>query len=446
VVSLTFDDSWAPQAEAANVLEAHGLRGTFYVNSPRLYDGSARGATSLFLSVEDALELQARGHEIGGHTLSHPQLTTLPDVERVREVLSDRARLLALGLNARSFAYPFGDVENEDPGPGASVLELLRGSGYASARDTKGLDESECPAGAETLPPRDAFRLRSVRSVNDLPPVAAGDAPPGADSAETLLGWMDHAASCGGGWLPLIFHHLREDCSAADAPGSYCFEFSELERLAALLAAGVRCPSEGQCYRVSVLTVSGALGEPELTPPREVFGLRNPSFERTLASGSSECAQETQGSGGTALLGRSTELSHSGLASERLQIDEPFVAPAELRIGRDLGACAPFTREGQVYDLALHYRAEPGSGPKLRLLSYRLASDFTWQPWTRSASFTAQAAGEWVRQSLRTEPMPAGTIAFSFGLRLESAGTVHVDDFEATPSAMPGIAASVASP
>jgi hypothetical protein len=354
--------------------------------------------------------------------------------------------LLELGLAARSFAYPFGDVDGTEPGLGASVLELLRDSGYASARDTKGLSESECRAGAETLPPADAFRLRSVRSVNDAPALSAGEPPLPADDADTLLGWMDHAASCGGGWLPLIFHHLREDCSLPDAPGSYCFEFAQLERLASLLAAGVRCPGgEQPCYRISVQTVSGALGEPELRPARQAFALRNPSFERALASGSSECAQETQGSGGTALLGRSTELSHSGLASERMQIDEPFVAAAEIRISRDLGACAPFVSEGQVFDLALHYRAEPGNSPKLRMLSYRLASDFSWQPWTRSGSFTAQTPGEWVRQTLRTDPVPAGTIAFSFGLRLESSGAVNVDDLEAAP-ALPDVTPRVAVP
>ena len=32
VVSLTFDDTLFPQVEAARILDAHGLRGTFYVN------------------------------------------------------------------------------------------------------------------------------------------------------------------------------------------------------------------------------------------------------------------------------------------------------------------------------------------------------------------------------------------------------------------------------
>jgi peptidoglycan/xylan/chitin deacetylase (PgdA/CDA1 family) len=198
-VSLTFDDTFAPQLDAAATLEAHGLHGTFYVNSPRLYDGSANGAASLYMSVEDALALQARGHEIGGHTLSHPQLTTLPESERVREILVDRAQLLALGFAAHSFAYPDGDAEGDsDPALGRSVLDVARSSGYSSARDTNGVSLANCTAGSETLPPLDAYRLRSIRSVNDHPPVAEGAPPLPPDTADTLLSWMDHVVSCGG--------------------------------------------------------------------------------------------------------------------------------------------------------------------------------------------------------------------------------------------------------
>lgn len=438
VVSLTFDDTFAPQVAAASIIEARGFRGTFYVNSPRLHDGSANGAASLYMSVQNALELQARGHEIGGHTLSHPLLSTLPEAERVREIAGDRAQLLALGLQARSFAYPSGDAETpSDPALGRSVLEVARTSGHSSGRDTNGFSLSNCNAGPETLPPLDVFRVRSIRSVNDAPPVPAGEPPLPPDSSDTLLGWMDHAASCGGGWLPLIFHHLRDDCAAPDAPGSYCFSFAELERLAAALAVGARCPSAApqSCYRISVQTVSGALGADEVAPAIDVFALRNPSLERTLASGATECAQATQGTGGTAVLGRSS-LARTGAASQRMEIAEPFVAAAEVRITRDFGACSPFATVGRAYDLAVHYRAEPGGAPpRLRFVTYRLTSDHVWQLWASSEPFTALNPGEWVRQEFRTEPVPASTIAFSHGLRLESAGAVNVDDFEGAPVA-----------
>lgn len=452
VVSLTFDDTFAPQLEAAALLEAHGLRGTFYVNSPRLHDGSANGEASLYMSVADALDLQARGHEIGGHTLSHPGLSTLPESERVREIVGDRAQLLGLGFEARSFAYPSGDAETvSDPALGRSVLEVARTSGYSSARDTNGFSQNNCNLGPETLPPLDAHRLRSIRSVNDAPAGAGGELLP-PDTSDTLLGWMDHAMSCGGGWLPLIFHHLRSDCAAPDAPGSYCFSFAELERLTTALATGARCPSAdpASCYRIDVQTVSAALGATALPPAIETFALRNPALERTLASGSTECVQETQGMGGTAVLGRSTALARSGVASERMAIPEPFVAAAEIRISRDFGACSPFTSAGQVYDLGLYYQAELDAAstsastpaPTLRFVTYRLTSDYVWQLWATSEPFVALTPGEWVRQGFRTEPVPAGTVAFSFGLRLESAGAVHVDDFEGVPVVATGTPAA----
>ncbi|MEY2932738.1 MAG: hypothetical protein RL033_3487, partial [Pseudomonadota bacterium] len=413
--------------------EAHGLRGTFYVNSPRLHDGSANGSSSIYMSIAAALDLQARGHELGGHTLSHPRLSDLPEAERVREIAGDRAQLLALGLQARSFAYPSGDAEAvTDPALGRSVLEVARTSGYSSARDTNGFSQNNCNAPPEPLPPLDAYRVRSIRSVNDAPEGAEGELLP-PDTADTLLAWMDHAMSCGGGWLPLIFHHLRSDCAAPDGPGSYCFNFAELERLASALATGSRCPSAdpASCYRIAVQTVSDAQGHVAAAPALDVFALRNPALERTLASGSTECLQDTQGTGGTAVLGRSTELARSGIASERMEIVEPFVAAAEIRISRDFGACSPFASAGQVYDIGLQYRAELGTAPTLRLMTYRLTSDYVWQLWATSEPFAALTPGEWVRQGFRTEPVPAGTIAFSFGLRLESAGAVNVDDFEA---------------
>ena len=74
-----------------------------------------------------------------------------------------------------------------------------------------------------------------------------------------------------------------------------------------------------------------------------------------------------------------------------------------------------------------------GKRATLRFVTYRLTSDYTWQLWTSSEPFAALTPGEWVRQGFRTEPVPAGTIAFSFGLRLESVGAVNVDDFEGAP-------------
>jgi hypothetical protein len=142
---------------------------------------------------------------------------------------------------------------------------------------------------------------------------------------------------------------------------------------------------------------------------------------------------------GTATFARST-VARTGVASERLEIGAPFVAPAEIRIARDFGACSPFASAGRAYALSLHYRADPAPvPPTLRFVTYRLTSDYAWELWTTTEPFAAATPGEWVRLSFTTEPVPVDTIAFSFGVRQESVGAINVDDFDGVPLGLDGL-------
>jgi peptidoglycan/xylan/chitin deacetylase (PgdA/CDA1 family) len=87
IVSITFDDTIGNQYAAREVLGPRGMRATFYVDSPRL------GRTG-YLSLAQLAALQADGHEVGGHTLSHVDLTTLSPDQQRREICDDRAALL----------------------------------------------------------------------------------------------------------------------------------------------------------------------------------------------------------------------------------------------------------------------------------------------------------------------------------------------------------------
>ena len=81
-VSLTFDDGLDVHLEVVMpLLEAAGLRGTFYVNPGRQADDGPRDRSQL--SDEDYKEkwtrqipgwqaAAARGHEVGNHTVDHP--------------------------------------------------------------------------------------------------------------------------------------------------------------------------------------------------------------------------------------------------------------------------------------------------------------------------------------------------------------------------------------
>ena len=46
------------------------------------------------------------GHEIGGHSVTHPDLTTLPSDEAKRQICDDRVNLTNWGFRVTSLAYP----------------------------------------------------------------------------------------------------------------------------------------------------------------------------------------------------------------------------------------------------------------------------------------------------------------------------------------------------
>ncbi|MFD2177056.1 polysaccharide deacetylase family protein [Veronia pacifica] len=68
------------------------------------------------------------GHvEIGGHTLTHPHLSSLTREQQQREIAENKAKLeRLLGKDLLSFAYPYGDW-NQDS------VELVKGCGYEFA-------------------------------------------------------------------------------------------------------------------------------------------------------------------------------------------------------------------------------------------------------------------------------------------------------------------------
>lgn len=64
---------------------------------------------NLMLTSAQLLRLHAQGIEIGGHTLSHPILSSLPRELARKEILGGKARLEAItGAPLRLFAYPNG--------------------------------------------------------------------------------------------------------------------------------------------------------------------------------------------------------------------------------------------------------------------------------------------------------------------------------------------------
>ncbi|GAA3873035.1 hypothetical protein GCM10022381_15060 [Leifsonia kafniensis] len=185
VVSLTFDDGNADQVVAEQVLKANGLHGTFFITTSWI-------GQPTWLTQADLHTFAADGNEIGGHTVTHPDLTTLTSAQATAEICDGKTTLASWGFNATDFAYPFA-AEN------ASVESIVKGCGFQSAR---GLGDVRSPAScatcefAETIPPANPMDTA---------------APDEVDSTWTLQNLQDvvtNAEANGGGWVQLTFHHI----------------------------------------------------------------------------------------------------------------------------------------------------------------------------------------------------------------------------------------------
>jgi peptidoglycan/xylan/chitin deacetylase (PgdA/CDA1 family) len=200
VVSLTFDDEWSDQSLAPPMLAAHGMRGTFYINSGTV------GSSPSFLDWNQVQSLQSAGNEVAGHTLDHVDLTSVSTTEATRQVCQDRRALMSQGLAVTDFAYPYGAY---DP----SIEPIIQGCGYNSARRSWGLcsppDAVYCPA-AEQLPPANVWEIRTQPSIRDYTTV--DDLKSAVTNAEAT-----------GGWVTFVFHHICDGCH------SYAIKQSDLQ-------------------------------------------------------------------------------------------------------------------------------------------------------------------------------------------------------------------------
>ena len=112
---LTFDDGYeSTYKEAFPVLHKYGMTATvFLVMGDQTEKGYLGHLPTLsgrkMMSWENIHEMQSAGIDFGSHTLTHPDLTRLPQEHVDREVRESKRTLeKALGGEVSAFAYPYG--------------------------------------------------------------------------------------------------------------------------------------------------------------------------------------------------------------------------------------------------------------------------------------------------------------------------------------------------
>ena len=128
-VSCRWDDNWtSDNQKTRDVMEEHGIRGTWYLNDRRF---SPQDGNEDYLEV--AKSLLPGGNSIGSHSLTHPFLTYYHANRMFQEMAGCRIVWeAALDRPVTSYAFSFVDVrpEPEDRAVTVRMLDTLRRAGY----------------------------------------------------------------------------------------------------------------------------------------------------------------------------------------------------------------------------------------------------------------------------------------------------------------------------
>lgn len=400
VVSLTFDDGNADATVAAQTLQANGLRGTFFVPSGYIDQPG-------YLSRADLGGIAAAGNEIGGHSVTHPDLTTQSQDEATRQLCNDRVNLTNWGFEVTSLAYPFAAAT-------AATEAIAQQCGYNSARGLGDLETRFGCAGcdlAESIPPANPFYTKAPDQVDNTWTLA------------DLQSVVTNAENNGGGWVQLTFHHV---CADNCDPGGLSISPALFDQFASWLAARSSNNTVVQTVRevIGGAVAPAAPGPVPTAPAPGVNGAPNPGLETVDATTGLPQCWMAGGYGTNSPTFATVPEAHAGSIAEKLTMAGYVDGDAKLLPRLDLGECSPGATPGHTYALKTWYKS---TAPTQYAVYYRTAIG-TWAYWTSSPWFAA--APEYTAAEWTTPPVPAGATGISFGLNLFGNGQLHTDDYE----------------
>lgn len=238
VVTFAWGGGLAGQMRSLPMFRRYGMHATYFVASGLVCKlGQAEcQKSSPYLTLGDLRKLAANGNEIGGLSVTHRKLTTMPAAEAKREICNDRSTLLRWGLRPTDFAYPFALVN-------PTIEALTRACGYNSGLGTGTLrGAGRCPgcAWAETIPPANPYNIRTPVEVNTVGTIWV---------PRTYQSIVTNARKHGGGWIIFTLHDI-------------CKTNCNLGTSAAILGAVLRWLHGQKSRNIVVETMNQVIGGP----------------------------------------------------------------------------------------------------------------------------------------------------------------------------------------
>jgi hypothetical protein len=184
-------------------------------------------------------ELADDGHEVGSHTITHPDLAKLDDAALTRELQESKTLLEQIaGRPVTGIAYPFGSYD-------ARVIETAKALGYESGRSVE--------EGYNGMLDLERFDIRGQNILDTT-------------TIEDFKSWVDHAKAHNY-WLVVIYHEIVPD---GREPGPYGTTVSRFrEQLDYLEASGIDVLTAGEAFAAAQAELHPPAPDPTPTPTPE---------------------------------------------------------------------------------------------------------------------------------------------------------------------------------
>ena len=179
-LSISFDDAPVSAVRVgAGILEAAGVRGTFFISAGLCGRDSPMGE---YAGMDEVQRIAAAGHEIGCHTFSHLDCGRAQADIITCDVGLNASTLAEHGLVAETFAYPYGEI--------SPTAKRVLGESFRALRTVN------------------AGMVAGGADLAGLPGVGV-EGPGGEAKART---WLDKARA-NNGWVILFTHDVRDEPS-----------------------------------------------------------------------------------------------------------------------------------------------------------------------------------------------------------------------------------------
>jgi peptidoglycan/xylan/chitin deacetylase (PgdA/CDA1 family) len=187
LISLTFDDASASQYTAVAKMDTYGFASTQYVPTGGL------GSEGIWTRSQ-VKSVFARGHEIGSHSVTHPDLTTVSAAKLGTELASSKTTLTNIVGEGQvmSFATPYGAYN-------ANVIAAVKAAGYTNHRSVD--------VGYNTKSDLDPYNIKVQNML-------------ATTTTAEFQDWVD-TARAGNYWLVVVYHGITDNLDTGDPGDAY---------------------------------------------------------------------------------------------------------------------------------------------------------------------------------------------------------------------------------